>query len=40
MKIPQETINRAAHTDLIAYCQSKGIAIKRIGQEYQLKDKP
>lgn len=38
MKIPQETINRAAHTDLIAYCQSKGIAIKRIGQEYQLKD--
>lgn len=37
-RIKQELINRACKANLIAYCQSKGFALKKEGKEYILKD--
>lgn len=37
-KISQELIDKAKYTNLVAYCQSKGIALKREGREYVLKE--
>lgn len=38
MKIPQELINQASHANLILFCESRSIPLKREGKEYVLKN--
>ena len=36
--IPNDVIDKAAHTDLVAFCAMRGLDVKREGKEYILKD--
>lgn len=38
MKIPQHIVNQASYTNLILFCESKSIPLKREGKEYILKN--
>lgn len=38
MRISQELINQASHTNLILFCESRSIPLKREGKEYVLKN--